>query len=340
VLLLAVLAASLASAVLPAAFAGGVGTEASARGSLSAPGKRTSSPARRLASAQAGRKRLFPRFANGVPVLLYHRILPRNGGRGVSAETFDAQLQRLHDMGFETITLDQYVRFVHGDATDLPPRPVLITFDDGFRSALERADPVLARYGWSAVLYIPTSTVGRPGRLTWDELRQMWASGRWQIAEHAGAGHGLVTADAAGQRRPFYANEEWTNGVQESFANFKQRVRRDIERGSSLLARNLPGWAPGLSFAVPFGDYGQRGSNDPRIEPWLVGYLKSRFVVTFVQHDDSFTTPGPGLANRITVASDWSGNTLEQRLVQGLEGLRSSFDRNRAGQQRALRSKG
>jgi hypothetical protein len=247
----------------------------------------------------------------------------------VAAATFDAQLRRLHGLGFETITLDQYVRFARHEAVDLPPRPVLITFDDGYVSAVEEADPVLARYGWTAVMYVPTATVGTPGRLTWGALRQMRSSGRWQIAEHAGDGHVLITVDSEGRRLPFYANEQWTNGKQESFAHYKRRVTTDIERGSAILARNLPGWTPHLSFAIPFGDYGQRGSNDRRIEPWLSDYLKTRFVVTFVQRDDSFTTPDPGFANRITVAANWNANTLESHLFLGLDRLTPVSARNR-----------
>lgn len=274
--------------------------------------------------AQSKRQRLFPSFAGAVPVLLYHRILLQDGGRGVGAETFDAQLRRLHDRGFQAVTLGQYLRFVRGESSGLPPRPILITFDDAYASALERADPVLARYGWSAVMYVPTGTVGAPGRLTWRELGQMRASGRWEIEEHAGDGHVLIPVDAAGRRLPFYANEEWSDGRQESFAHYTQRVAGDIERGAAILARNLPGWVPYRSFAVPFGDYGQRGSNDPRIQPWLSRFLKARFLVAFVQRGDRFSTPGPGLADRITVTSRWDADALETHLLLGLGKLQHS----------------
>lgn len=305
-----------------------VGAASSSHTAAPIPSAARSSEVARSTPSRTG-KSLFPRFADAVPVLLYHRILPRVGGRGVTLESFDGQLRRLHDLGFEAITLDQYVRFVRGDVVDLPPRPFLITFDDGYRSALQMADPVLARYGWSAVLFIPTGAVGLPGRLTWDELRGMRASGRWAIAEHAGDGHVLVTVDSSGRRAPFYANEEWADGELESFAQYQQRVRDDIELGSRLLARNLPGWEPDLSFAVPYGNYGQRDSNEPRAEPWLTAYLESRFVVTFVQHGDEFTTPGHGFANRLTVTSDWNGVVLERHLRAGLDRLASDRTRRR-----------
>lgn len=324
-LLLLMLAASLTSAVLhDAAALGRTGTEADAGTRALASGMHGSPLLRPPTSVEAERKArpLFPRFDGAVPVLLYHRLVPSNAGYSVAPASFHAQMRRLHDLGFEAITLDQYARFVRGEVVDLPRRPVLVTFDDGYVSAWENADPVLARYGWTAVMYVPTGAVGHPGHLTWEELRQMKSSGRWQIDEHAGDGHVLITVDAAGRRLPFYASVLKTDGGQESFARYKQRVSSDIERGSAMLAQNLPGWTPRVSFAVPFNNYGQNGSNDPRIERWLSGYLKTRVAVIFVQRDDTFTTPGPGFANRITVSSHWDADTLETHLLRGLDRLK------------------
>jgi hypothetical protein len=267
-----------------------------------------------------GRIAAFPSFRGAVPVLLYHGLVDRDDGYSVAPATFDAQLQRLHQLGFEAITLDRYVAFMRGSKVELPRRPILITFDDGLRSSWTGADQVLARYDFSAAMYLPTGLVGRPGHLTWDELRQMQSSGRWQIDEHAGDGHVLITVDARGRQGPFYANELWANGNRESFANYKRRVAEDIERGQSQLAHELPGKSH-HTFAVPFNNYGQFESNDKRIEPWFTSYLKARFTVAFVQRDYSFTRPRQRFANRIVMASRSSPDTLELHLLKGVEQL-------------------
>lgn len=266
-------------------------------------------------------QRLFPTFAGAVPVLLYHRLGPGSGPYSVAPAAFADEMQRLHDLGFDAISLDQYVRFVRGDRVDLPRRPILITFDDGYSSSREVADPILAQYGWSAAMYVPTAVVGRAGRLTWNDLQQMESSGRWSVDEHAGDGHVLITAGASGRRLPFYASEQWAGGVQESFAHYKERASADIERGLGLLGANIPKWSSHGTFAVPFNNYGQNGSNDPRIEPWFRSFLESRFTVVFVQQDDGFSRPGPGLENRITVPGSWDAGTLEARLADGLHRL-------------------
>ena len=181
---------------------------------------------------------------------------------------------------------------------------------------------MLARYGWSAVMFIPTGLIGQRGHLTWHDLRQMHASGRWNVGEHGGEGHVLIAADRAERRLPFYAAKRWNNGTWESFADYKRRVSRDVVRGGALLAGNLAGWSPRVSFAVPFNNYGQNGSNDRRIAAWLSRWLKKRFAVVFVQRGDSFTTPGIAFANRIAVGSRWDADALESHLRRGL-GLRS-----------------
>lgn len=273
----------------------------------------------RAAAGVAKRHVLFPHFDRAVPVLLYHWLSASSNGYGVAPADFAAEMQRLHDLGFQAISLDDYVRFVRGEPVDLPPRPILITFDDGYVSSYEVADPILAQYGWTAAMYIPTGFIGDHGRLSWAQLRQMQASGRWDIDEHAGNGHVLVDAGATGRRLPFYASEIWTNGRRESFAHYKRRVSDDIELGLATLAKNIPGWTPYGTFAVPFNDYGQHGSNDPRIEPWLSGFLKAHFAAIFVQDGDGFSTPGAGFENRIPVPGAWGPDTLETHLRTGAQ---------------------
>jgi biofilm PGA synthesis lipoprotein PgaB len=259
-----------------------------------------------------------------VPVLLYHRLVHSTNGYGVAPADFAAEMQRLHDLGFQAISLDQYVRFIRGRPVDLPPRPILITFDDGYISSFKVADPILTRYGWNATILIPTGAIGIPGRLSWDELAHMQETGHWQIDEHAGDGHVYVTVDSSGRRGPFYANEIWANGAQESFRHYRRRVARDIELGRRMLARHIPGWSAHGTFAVPFNNYGQHGSNDPRIAPWLGRFLKTHFAATFVQEGDVFSTPGPGLQNRIGVPGGWDASTLEGHLLAGRAHLAAS----------------
>ena len=88
-------------------------------------------------------------------VLMYHKVndLPGNP-LSVPVGAFDQQLAQLRELGYTVVGLDDVLAY-YTDAAELPPRPVLITFDDGYRDNLEHAAPVLERYGYPAVLFVP-----------------------------------------------------------------------------------------------------------------------------------------------------------------------------------------
>jgi hypothetical protein len=99
---------------------------------------------------------------------------------------FERQLGALMERGRESILPVELVarRLV---PWRLPRRPVIITFDDGYRSVLEYAEPVLRSNGLLAVVYLTTSLVAdHPDRrmsferracLTWPEIRALHARG-------------------------------------------------------------------------------------------------------------------------------------------------------------------
>ena len=87
-----------------------------------------------------------------VPILEYHPIQPPLPGAAypqlfVPQADFTAQMDWLDAHGYEGVTLDQ-VENAWYEGGELPPKPVVITFDDGYRSQYVAAFPVLQRLGW------------------------------------------------------------------------------------------------------------------------------------------------------------------------------------------------
>jgi peptidoglycan/xylan/chitin deacetylase (PgdA/CDA1 family) len=71
----------------------------------------------------------------------------------VEPSVFRAQMQYLRDNGFNSISLHElYNHFVHGHA--LPPRPVVITFDDGYAGVYQTAWPIMREYGFRGTLFV------------------------------------------------------------------------------------------------------------------------------------------------------------------------------------------
>jgi len=99
-----------------------------------------------------------------VPALVYHRFLPKaevEKGEIINHEptyvsydtTFAEQMKYLHDAGYTTISLDDFVAFQDGRKS-LPAKPLLLTFDDGFMSVYRYAFPVLKRYRMKATIFV------------------------------------------------------------------------------------------------------------------------------------------------------------------------------------------
>ena len=104
----------------------------------------------RQARAQASRRRL--------PVVMYHRIVEQppeesRHGTWVTSERFSAQLASLARRGFTTITFADYAAYLAGDMP-LPPRPVILTFDDGYADNYTLALPLLRERGMKAVVFL------------------------------------------------------------------------------------------------------------------------------------------------------------------------------------------
>jgi hypothetical protein len=90
--------------------------------------------------AELARWQTLPAFRGAVPVLVYHGINDQADHYSVSQAAFTEQMEMLKRAGFQTISIGQYVRFLQGDVRGLPPRPVLITFDDGRLDSYRGAD--------------------------------------------------------------------------------------------------------------------------------------------------------------------------------------------------------
>jgi peptidoglycan/xylan/chitin deacetylase (PgdA/CDA1 family) len=233
----------------------------------------------------------------------------------IAPAEFAKQMALLHHAGYSAITLEQFRRFHAGAPVDLPAHPILITFDDGRADAPVNADPVLAKYGWSAVMFVDVGavTAGAAEYATWEQLAAMQRSGRWSIQLHAGRGHHNIRY-GGGEREvgPFYAYRDAPHG--ETLEDWHRRVAADVEWGEAELRRHVPGYEP-LAFAPPFGAYGQLDTNDPAI-PGLMGReLRERFGIVFVQQDPHPARPGDLDVTRLQLDRTMTGGQLHDWLV-------------------------
>ena len=139
-----------------------------------------------------------------APVLMYHVINPPPPGAPypglyVPRGEFLEQMLALRQAGFHPVTLDDlWANWRHGNR--LPNNPIVITFDNGYRSQYTNAMPILRRLHWTAVLN--TQLTGLPpsqGGLTTGQFRGLLAAG-WELDTQGISHADLVDQDAAGLR--------------------------------------------------------------------------------------------------------------------------------------------
>lgn len=104
------------------------------------------------ASAQVGDQP----YTAQVPILMYHHLSENT----VSGERLDEHLAALKGAGYTSVTMADLRAYVE-EGKELPDRPVVITFDDGYTSNLEIGLPILEKYGMKAAIYVIGCSVGK-----------------------------------------------------------------------------------------------------------------------------------------------------------------------------------
>jgi peptidoglycan/xylan/chitin deacetylase (PgdA/CDA1 family) len=112
----------------------------------------------------------------------------------VRAADFQAQVAWLARNGYHAVTLRQVFRYWRA-AIALPPKPVVLSFDDGYLSDYTVAFPALRRHRWPGVLNLVVNNV-RPGDITAGEVRKLIAAG-WEIDAHTVTHADLTRLDPA-----------------------------------------------------------------------------------------------------------------------------------------------
>lgn len=146
-----------------------------------------------------------------IPAIAYHDIVEREGGdpSAVTRAAFLEQMAYLRERGYTPVSLAQLEAARRARAV-LPPRPVLLTFDDGLESFRQIALPVLTRYGYPAVLSVVTAWAdghGIPpayrGRvMSWPALREVACSPLVEVISHSHDLHRTIPSNPQGNEAP------------------------------------------------------------------------------------------------------------------------------------------
>ncbi len=120
--------------------------------------------------------------AAGVPILSYHKVGDTEEAYSVAPGDFERQMAYLADKGYTAVTMADLVNHMTA-GKPLPPRPVVITFDDGYADNYYTALPIMAKYGMRATVFVVTDFLDERPYLTWDEVKALRAAGT-EIGSH------------------------------------------------------------------------------------------------------------------------------------------------------------
>ena len=154
-----------------------------------------------------------PTHSVRVPILTYHRVhvwateLTKSvPDLTVEPQEFAAQMAALARAGYHTVSQRQLFEALYRGAA-LPPKPVLISVDDGYEDDVTQILPVLQREHMVATFYVVTGRFHEPGFLTAAQVRELDAAGM-DVGDHTrhhvalpALGSALLESEVAGSRR-------------------------------------------------------------------------------------------------------------------------------------------
>ena len=218
-----------------------------------------------------------------VPVLCYHQIRdwrPKDSKVAkdyiVPIEVFRAQIKMLADSGYHTILPDQLYDYLN-NGTALPSKPIMLTFDDTDLDQYTIAEPAMKKYGFKAVFFVMTVSIGRPNYMTRAQIKDLSDKGH-DIGSHTWDHHNVKK----------YQGKDWETQIDKPTKTLEEITGKNIHH-----------------FAYPFGLWNPEGIPELKKRGF-----KSAFILSTKrdEKDPLFTI------RRIIASGYWTPKTLSNSI--------------------------
>lgn len=219
-----------------------------------------------------------------VPILCYHQIRdwrPRDSRTAkdyiVPIAAFRQQIKMLADSGYHSILPDQLYAYLATGAP-LPTKPVMLTFDDTDLDQYTIAKPELDKYGFKAVYFVMTVSLGRPHYMSKEQVKELSDAGN-VIGSHTWDHHNVKK----------YQGQDWATQIDKPTKQLEEITGKPIKY-----------------FAYPFGLW----------NPEAIPELKKRgFVSAFVLSEKRDQDEPLYTVRRLIASGYWSPRTLHNNMV-------------------------
>ncbi|WP_442590676.1 polysaccharide deacetylase family protein [Pedobacter sp. AW31-3R] len=218
-----------------------------------------------------------------VPILCYHQIRdwrPKDskGAKDyiVPVEVFKAQIKMLADSGYHTILPDQLYDYLN-NGTELPSKPIMLTYDDTDLDQYTVAEPTMKKYGFKGVFFVMTVSIGRPNYMNKAQIKELSDKGH-DIESHTWDHHNVKK----------YQGKDWETQIEKPTKTLQEITGKNIHH-----------------FAYPFGLW-----NPEAIPELKKRGFKSAFILSTKrdENDPLFTI------RRIIASGYWTPKTLSNSI--------------------------
>lgn len=188
-----------------------------------------------------------------LPIVMYHHISKRSACWNdyvVSPEEFESDMAYLEENGWHSVGVRELLDWYDGKF-EMPEKPFMLTFDDGFESTLAYAEPVVAAHGFNGVLAVIGSVCEKftecgehdpeLSNLSWEDAAAMAKRGVFEIQCHTWDLHGLGARVGCGKMKG------------ESVRRYSELLSADLVKFQREAAENGLDTVP--SIAYPYGAF-------------------------------------------------------------------------------------
>lgn len=187
-----------------------------------------------------------------IPIIMYHGIYPNTRFCGpfvITPKELECDFQYILQKGYTAVTMQEVIDYVH-EGIPLPPKPIILTFDDGQLGTYVYAYPLLKQYQLKAVFsivgeYINSALLTRDQNpcyayLNWDQVREMADSGFVEVQNHSYSLHSLIKNRKGSKKLPGELLSHYEKILQEDVGGFQAQITKKIGK-------------PPNTFVYPFG---------------------------------------------------------------------------------------
>jgi Predicted xylanase/chitin deacetylase len=185
-----------------------------------------------------------------LPILMYHEVKPYKTGKDViTPYEIESDLKYLKENNYTTITMTDLIDYVYHQK-EMPSRPIILSFDDGYLNNYVYVYPLLKKYDMKIVLSIigkntddftriPDSNLDY-SHVTWDQLNEMKDSGHVEIQNHTYNMHKITNKRYGCQKNTGESQEQYEHILTDDIGRLQQEITQNT------------GFTPN-TFAYPYG---------------------------------------------------------------------------------------